>query len=79
VDVDLVLDPHVEVDGDVDVDPVVDLDLDPRQESSTRVLRETPHRSTYKVEDGVDVYVAVQVNVRDYVDVNVNLDDARPA
>jgi hypothetical protein len=53
----------VELDVAVDVEPIVDLHLDHRsrffdEDSETR-------RSTYKVkvEEGVDVYVAVQVDV----------------
>jgi hypothetical protein len=56
---DLDVDPRVEFDGDVEVDPLVDLDLVP----SSAILDEdsaTPCRSRYKVHGGVDVYVAVQ-------------------
>jgi hypothetical protein len=58
LDHDLDVDPHLAVDGDVEVDPIVD--LDPR----SAILDEDPTtvdpRSTCKVQDRVDVYVAVQ-------------------
>jgi hypothetical protein len=50
----------VEVDVAVDVEPIVDLDFDHR----SRFFDEDPEttrRSTYKVEDGVDVDVQVDV------------------
>jgi hypothetical protein len=56
--VDLDVDPSVVFDGNVDVDPFVDLDLAPsvvRDEDSA-----TPSQSRCKVDGGVEVYVAVQ-------------------
>src|SRR5262249_35781334 len=52
----------VELDVAVDVDSIVDLHLDHR----SRWFGEDPEAtrgSTYKVEEGLNVYVAVQVNV----------------
>ncbi|HEX3478605.1 MAG TPA: hypothetical protein VHT91_26465 [Kofleriaceae bacterium] len=52
----------VELDGAVEVDSIVDLDVDRR----SRFLDQDPEiagRSTYKVKEGVNGYVAVQVNV----------------
>jgi hypothetical protein len=50
----------VEVDVAVDVDPIVDLDLDHRSRFFDEDS-ETTQRSTYNVEKGVDVHVAVRV------------------
>jgi hypothetical protein len=52
------LDPHLELDGDVEFDPIVDLDLDPRFEEFLMF-----GRSMCKVGDGVDDYVAVKGKV----------------
>jgi len=56
--VDLDVDSNVVLDGNVDVDPFVDLDL-----TRSVILDEdsaTPGRSRCKVDGGVEVYVAVQ-------------------
>jgi hypothetical protein len=50
----------VDLDGDVNVDPIVDLDIDPRFLDEESV---TPERSTCKVDDGVNLYVAVKLKV----------------
>ncbi len=64
LDQDLDVDPPLELDGDVEVDPIVDLDLDPRSATSRRGLCVTmTGRSTCKVNEGVDVYVALKVKV----------------
>jgi hypothetical protein len=52
----------VEVDVAVDVELIVDLDVDRRSRFFDEDS-ETTRRSTYKVNEGVDVHVAVQVNV----------------
>jgi hypothetical protein len=53
----------LELDGDVEVDPIVDIDLDPRSAVSRRAFLRPNRRSTCKVKDGVEVYVAVKVEV----------------
>jgi hypothetical protein len=50
----------VEVDVAVDVEPIVDLHVDHRSRFFDEDS-ETTRRSTYKVEEGVAVHVAVQV------------------
>jgi hypothetical protein len=52
----------VEVDVAVDVEPIVDLHVDHRSQFFGEDS-ETTGRSTYNVEEGVDVHVAVQVDV----------------
>jgi hypothetical protein len=52
----------VEVDVALDVEPIVDLYVDQRSRFFDEDS-ETTRRSMYKVEVGVDVHVAVQVNV----------------
>jgi hypothetical protein len=48
------------MDGNVDVDPIVDLDLDPWKDFSTK-NHEPARGSTCNVDVRVDVYVAVHV------------------
>jgi len=59
LDQDLDVDPRRELDGDVVVDPIVDVDLDPRSTITRRASATVTGRSTCKVKDGVDGYVAV--------------------
>ena len=56
----------VDLDGDVDVDPIVELDVDQRPSP-----RAKDRSSRCNVDGGVDVYVAVDVKVG--VDVNVEV------
>jgi hypothetical protein len=57
----------------------VDLDVGPRWESATKLFEIRRRGPRARSKDGVDVYVAVQLKVRDNVDVDVNLNDARSA
>jgi hypothetical protein len=60
LDQNLDVDPHLELDGDVDVDPSVDLDLDRAPRFLDDDCATMTARSTCKVNEGVDVYVAVK-------------------
>jgi len=61
VDFDQDLDQHLEFDGDVEVDPVVDLDLGPRPGAPSTRDSCASRGSTCKVDGGVDVAVFVKV------------------
>jgi hypothetical protein len=76
------LPPHVEVDGDVEVDPVVDLDLDPRwgildqdsSRSAAGVDVQGPRRESTSTQGIVDLDVDPHVEVDGDVEVDPVVD-----
>jgi hypothetical protein len=66
---DVAVDPNVDLDLDLDFDPDLDLDLDLDLDPTWRCWTRTSGRAaTSKVDDRVNVYVAVEVKARVKVD-----------